>query len=128
MRRHHLISAVIIAFFGLTQVAMAAGGGGNAGGMGAGRMPDGARSSGMPGGMSGDHMSPSGQANGNAQSKPDATRGMDRAQERMNEHGAAHQQATAKERHRARTHAASKKGKKAKKARKMKKAEPAVTQ
>jgi len=104
MRKQNLGVAFVM-LFGLAQVAMAAGGE-HAGGMGGG----------TPGGMSGEHMSAGGQTNSNAQSSPDATRGLDRAQERMSEPGAAHEQATAQEKHQGKTKAAAKKSKKAKKA------------
>ncbi len=42
------------------------------------------------GGMSSDHMSPTGQADSNAQNREGATRGMDRAQERMSDQGQEH--------------------------------------
>lgn len=84
MRKHLFVSATAAAFFGLSQLAVAAGG--HSGGMGGHG----------PGGMSGNHMSSQGQANNNAQSNPDSTRGLDRAQQRMSEQGAAHQKATTK--------------------------------
>ena len=100
MRNQNLISAVFVMFFGLAQAVMAAGGGGHAGGMG--------------GGMSGDHMSTSGQTNNDAQFNSDATRGLDRAQERMSDPGATHQQATVQEKKQGKTKAAARKAKKAK--------------
>ena len=100
MRNQNLISAVFVVFFGLAQAAMAAGGG----------MSGGARS----GGMSGDHMSPSGQTNNDAPFNPDATRGLDRAQKRMSDRGATHQQATAQEKKQGKTKAAARKAKQAK--------------
>ena len=104
MRKLNL-SVAFVMLFGLAQVAMAAGGV-QAGGMGGG----------TPGGMSGEHMSTSGQTNSDAQSSPDATRGLDRAQERMSGQGAAHEQATVQEKQQGKTKAAAKKAKKAKKA------------
>lgn len=95
MRKRNLGVAFVM-LFGLAQVAMAAGGE-HAGGMG---------------GMSGEHMSAGGQANNNAQSNPDATRGLERAQERMSEQGTAHEQATAQEKHQGKTKAAAGKAKK----------------
>ena len=92
MRKQNLAGAVFVAFFAAAPVAMAAGGGGHGGG-----------------GMSGSHMSPSGQTNNDAQFNADATRGLDRAQERMSEEGAAHQQATAQNKQRGKTHSASRK-------------------
>ena len=93
MRKQNLGVAFVM-LFGLAQVAMAAGGE-------------------HAGGMSGDHMSASGQTNNNAQSNPDATRGLDRAQERISEQGAAHEQATAHEKQHGKTKVATKKAKKA---------------
>ena len=84
MRKHLFISVVGAVFFGLSQLAAAAGG--HSGGMGGHG----------PGGMSGNHMSSQGQANNNAQFNADSTRGLDRAQQRMSEQGAAHQKATTK--------------------------------
>jgi hypothetical protein len=113
MRSQHLISAVVVTFFGLTQAGWAAGGGGHAGGTRGGAV-GGAHGGGTPGGMSGNHMSPSGQTNNNAQFNPDATRGLDRAQERMSDQGAAHQKATAQEKKQDKAKAAAKKPEKVK--------------
>lgn len=84
MRKHLFVSAMAAVFFGLSQLAAAAGGHG--GGMGGG----------TPGGMSGNHMSSQGRTNNNAQFNTDSTRGLDRARARMSEQGAAHQKATTK--------------------------------
>ena len=45
-------------------------------------------------GMSSGHMSEAGQVNTNAQFLPDSKRGLDRAEERMNKQGLAHEKAT----------------------------------
>lgn len=95
MHKRNIIVAFVLSF-GLAQVALAAGGE-HAGGMG--------------GGMSGEHMSTSGQTNNNAQSDPDATRGLDRAQERVSEQGAAHEQGTAHAKQHDKTKVAAKKPK-----------------
>jgi len=49
---------------------------------------------GHTGGMSSAHRSEAGQANSNAQSLPTATRGLERAEERMSPQGLAHEKAT----------------------------------
>ncbi|MEK7734273.1 MAG: hypothetical protein AAB329_02405, partial [Pseudomonadota bacterium] len=67
MRKNLFVSATAAVFFGLSQLAAAAGGHG--GGMGGG----------TPGGMSGNHMSSQGRTNNNAQFNTDSTRGLDRA-------------------------------------------------
>ncbi|MBI3777345.1 MAG: hypothetical protein HY274_00235 [Gammaproteobacteria bacterium] len=87
MNSRSLVLTVSLAFMlGAAHVALARGGGG-AGGAPGGRMDN-------AGGMSSGHMSEAGKANTNAQFLPDSQRGLDRAEERMNEHGLDHEQAT----------------------------------
>lgn len=91
MRNQTLTGVAIVAFFAAAPVAMAVGGGHGGGG------------------MSGGHMSASGMTNNNAQFNPDATRGLDRAQERMSTQGAAHEQATTHVTRHGKTHATTRK-------------------
>lgn len=53
-----------------------------------------ARGGGPAGGMSSGHISETGQSNTDAQFLPDSKRGLDRAEERMNEQGLVHEKAT----------------------------------
>lgn len=96
MRHHMLVGTILAVLLGTAQLANAAGGG--HGGMHGGGMNAGIGALGghdMSGGSPGDRMSMNGQTNSDRQSSPDATRGLDRAQQRMSEEGIEHQKATA---------------------------------